>query len=130
VPAGISAAAEPGRLRRRPGQWLTPETRAGGRCAVKDHWELVAQHLATAPSGGLAAEPPSRPATARRLENSGTAHAVSLGIVLAVHLHPLGAAAGLGTRLIESRVQANRSQADALRHLDQDLRTLLPDRSP
>ena len=58
------------------------------------------------------------------LKTSGLGHAVSIGTTLAVHLQPLAAAAGLGTRLIETRIQAGKDQADALRRLGQELRML------
>lgn len=98
-----------------------------GTCRVRDHWELVAQHLAGARPGHQQAETPSTPgsqAVLRQLKETGIAHAVSLGTTLAVQVHPLGAAAGLGTRLIRSRIQADRDEADALRRLAADLRTL------
>ena len=96
-------------------------------CAVRDHWELVAQYLAGAPLGG---PPAARLAaggsrqTANWLKTSGLGHAVSLGTTLAVHLQPLGAAAGLGTKLVEIRIQAGKDQANALRRLGEELRTL------
>jgi hypothetical protein len=97
-------------------------------CPVKDHWELVAQHLAGVPLRGPLAPAGnargSKPAVARRLKDSGVAHAVSLGVTLAVGLHPVGTIAGLGTRLIRARIQAGQDQADELRRLGQDLRSL------
>jgi hypothetical protein len=97
-------------------------------CPVKDHWELVAQYLAGAPLGGPLAETGSTPGSertvARRLKEKTIARAVEVGVIFAVHLHPLGAAAGLGTQLIRARIQAGREQADALRRLGQKLRAL------
>jgi hypothetical protein len=101
--------------------------RVVGSCPVKDHWELVAQHLAGLLHGPLAEPGSARglgPMVSRQLKDSGIAHAVSIGVTLAVHLQPLGAAAGLGTRLIRARIQAGQDQAEALRRLGQDLRTL------
>lgn len=102
--------------------------RVVGACPVEDHWELVAQHLAGAPLGGALARADSAPGSHRAsplLRSSGIAHAVSLGVTLAVGLHPLGTVADLGARLIQVRIQAGRDQADALHRLGQELRTLL-----
>ena len=96
-------------------------------CAVRDHWELVAQYLAGAPLAGPSADGRAAGGSqqaATWLKTSGLGHAVSIGTTLAVHLQPLGAAAGLGTRLIETRIQAGKDQADALRRLGQELRML------
>ena len=97
-------------------------------CPVKDHWELVAQYLAGAPLGRPLAERGSTQGSertvARRLKEKTIARAVEVGVILAVHIHPLGAAAGLGTQLIRARIQAGREQADALRSLGQKLRVL------
>lgn len=106
---------------------LIRDGRVVGSCPVEDHWELVAQYLAAAAPGGTpddlrTAEGSGR--TAAWLTSSGIAHAVSLGATLAVHLHPLGAAAGLGTRLVLARIRPDRDQADALRSLGQELATL------
>jgi hypothetical protein len=114
------------------GRGLDLELIQGGRvvgaCAVKDHWELVAQYLAGMPLHGQLAEPASgsgsRQKVAHELEETGIAHAVSMGVTLAVSIHPLGAAAGLGTRLVRSRIQAGQDQAEALRGLGEELRTL------
>jgi hypothetical protein len=99
-----------------------------GACPVRDHWELVAQHLAGVPvRGPLARAGSARVANrtlARRTEDSGVAHAVSLTVTLAVGLQPVGTIAGLGTRLIRARIQAGHDQADALNRLGQDLRSL------
>ena len=59
-----------------------------------------------------------------RLKHGGIPQAVSLGVSLAVGLHPLGTVAGLGARLIQVRIQAGQDQADALRRLGRDLRAL------
>jgi hypothetical protein len=102
--------------------------RVVGTCAVKDHWELVAQYLAGMPLHGQLAETASTPGSmqkaAHQLQETGVAHAVSAGVTLAVSIHPLGAAAGLGTRLVRSRIQAGRDEADALGGLGEELRTL------
>ena len=96
-------------------------------CAVRDHWELVAQYLAGAPLSGppadaRAAGGPQQPVT--WLKTSGFGHAVSMGTTLAVHLQPLGAVAGLGTKLLETRIQAGEDQAGVLGRLGEELRTL------
>lgn len=102
--------------------------RVVGACAVKDHWELVAQYLAGMPLHGQLADDASTPGSkqklAHQLEETGIAHVVSMGVTLAVSIHPLGAAAGVGTRLVRSRIQAGRDEAGALRGLGQELRTL------
>jgi hypothetical protein len=102
--------------------------RVVGACAAKDHWELVAQYLAGMPLHAQPAETASKPGpkqtVARRLRETGMAHAVSVGVALAVSIHPLGAAAGLGTRLVRSRIQAGRDEADALSALGEEVRTL------
>ncbi len=106
---------------------LLKDGRVVGSCPVQGHWELVAQYLAAAAPGGTPADLRSAEGsgrTAEWLKSSGIAHAVSLGTTLAVHLHPLGAAAGLGTRLVYARIQPDRDQADALRRLGQGLATL------
>lgn len=99
-----------------------------GACPVKDHWELVAQHLAGVPLSDALAEtenpPGSRRTVSRRLKHDGIPHAVSLGVSLAVGLHPVGTVAGLGARLIQVRIQAGQDHADALRRLGRDLRAL------
>jgi hypothetical protein len=61
---------------------------------------------------------------ARRLADRAIPEAVSMGVTLAVNLHPLGTAAGLGIRLIRSRIQAGRDQTYAFQRLGDDLRTL------
>jgi hypothetical protein len=103
----------------------------GGRvirtCPVRDHWELVAQHLAGAPVLISLAEiraPRPGGAFSGWLKEHGIAEAVSRGTTLAVGIHPLGAAAGLGTRLVRARLHAGEDQADALRRLGQDLDAL------
>jgi hypothetical protein len=102
--------------------------RTVGACPVKDHWELVAQHLAGVPLSDALAETEkssgSRRTVSRQLKHDGIAHAVSLGVTLAVGLHPLGTVAGLGTRLIQVRIQTGQDHADALRRLGRDLRAL------
>jgi len=102
--------------------------RVVGTCVVQDHWELVAQHLAGMPLHSRLAKAASAPGArqwaARELEETGIAHAVSAGVTLAVSVHPLGAAAGLGTRLVRSRIRAGLDEADALGRLGEELRTL------
>jgi hypothetical protein len=102
---------------------LIKDGRVADTCPVKAHWELVAQYLAGMPlHGTLAATPSQR--VAHQLEETGISHAVSAAITLAVSVHPLGAAAGLGTRLVRSRIQAGQNEAGALMELGQELNTL------
>jgi hypothetical protein len=98
--------------------------RVVGACPVKDHWELVAQYLAGVPLARAGNARGSEPAVAQRVKNTGVAHAVSLGVTLAVGLHPVGTIAGLGTRLVRERIQGGEGQADALHRLGEDLRSL------
>jgi hypothetical protein len=117
-----------------PGQGRRPEVElirgdhVVGACKVAYHWELVAQHLAGAPLRRSLPRAGSAPRPKRtvphRLKDSGIAHAVTLGATLAVSAHPLGVAAGLGTRLIQARLHAGRDQADALHRLGRELRVL------
>jgi hypothetical protein len=99
-----------------------------GNCKVRDHWELVAQYLAGMPLFGQEVDAGSTPATeaklARQLKETGISHAVSLATTLAVSIHPIGAAAGLGTRLVRARIQTDRDEADSLRYLGDELATL------
>jgi hypothetical protein len=99
-----------------------------GTCKVQDHWELVAQHLAGLPVFGPDAEAGQSRTTEERvasqLEETGISHAVSLATTLAVSIHPLGAAAGLGTRLVRARIQTDRNEADSLRYLSDGLRAV------
>jgi hypothetical protein len=100
--------------------------RVAGRCKVQDHWELVAQHLAGLPSADdplAGGRTPAEKITSQ-LKETGISHAVSAVTVLALQVYPLGTVAGVGTRLIRSRLRAGREQADALRQLGQALRTL------
>jgi hypothetical protein len=99
-----------------------------GTCAAADHWELVAQHLAgvhaAGPVVGTVTAPGWQSAMAHQLKESGIAHAVSVGATLAVQIHPLGAAAGVGTRLVRSRTRADRDEAGAFRRLGLELAAL------
>jgi hypothetical protein len=123
------------RLSQRPG--LELELIKGGRvvgdCKVDDHWELMAQHLAGMPLRGSLATPGTVPGSQRtaqvahQLEETGISHAVSAAVTLAVSIHPLGAAADLGTRLVRSRIQAGQNEADAFRQVGQELSTLRAD---
>jgi hypothetical protein len=108
---------------------LVKDGRVVGTCLVRDHWELVAQYLASAPLGGPPAQQgstrgPARRTVTQRVEDTAVPHAVSAGVALAVSVHPVGTIAGLGTRLVRSRIRAGRDEADALRGLGLDLRTL------
>jgi hypothetical protein len=107
---------------------LVKDDRVVGTCSVQDHWELVAQYLsgvlAAGPMAGTVIAPGTQQAVARQLKETGISHAVSLGITLAVNVHPLGAAAGIGTRLVRSRIRAGRDEAEDFRHLGQELSAL------
>lgn len=107
---------------------LVKDDRVVGTCSVQDHWELVAQYLSgvlgAAPMAGTVIAPGTQQAVARQLKETGISHAVSLGITLAVNIHPLGAAAGIGTRLVRSRIRAGRDEAEDFRHLGQELSAL------
>jgi hypothetical protein len=107
---------------------LIQARRVAGTCAVKDHWELVAQYLAGMPLHGRLAKAASTPGSlqtvAHQLQETGIAHAVGKGVTLAVGIYPLGAAADLGTRLVRARIQAGRNEADALGGLGQEVGTL------
>jgi hypothetical protein len=96
------------------------------RCSAESHWELVAQYLAGVAQGQAASAGAVRPhKVSSQLKETGISHAVSATITLAVAAHPLGAAAGLGTRVVRSRIEGDRDQADALHHLGDGLRALL-----
>jgi hypothetical protein len=95
------------------------------RCKAEDHWELVAQQLASAAGGHEALPAVSRSAEASRwLRETGVSHAVSTTVTLAVQFYPLGAAAGLGTRVIRSRIEADRQHTDAFHRLGETLDAL------
>jgi hypothetical protein len=99
-----------------------------GTCQVQDHWELVAQYLAGAPLAGPVIGTVTAPgwhhAAARQLKETGIAHAVSVGTTLAVSVYPIGAAAGIGTRLVRSRLRAGKDEAEQFRRLGQELAAL------
>jgi hypothetical protein len=107
---------------------LIKDGRGAGTCKVADHWELVAQHLAGLPllaeEAEAAGTQTAEHSAERRLKETGISHAVSLGITLAVSSHPLGAAAGLGTRLVRARLQTDRDEARTLGDLGEDLSAL------
>jgi hypothetical protein len=100
-----------------------------GKCRAEDHWELVAQQLASKPHGD---DPLADSHTgnqyakkaAKWLEEHGISHGVSKATDLAVGVYPIGTTIGIGTRLVRSRIRTGREEADALRHLGQSLRRL------
>jgi hypothetical protein len=104
---------------------LIKDDRVIDTCKVVDHWELVAQQLAGAPVLHAQAEEQAahttQHAVKRQLKETGISHAVSLGANLAVDVHPLGAAVGLGTRLVRARIRTDREEAGTLRDVGQDL---------
>lgn len=100
-----------------------------GKCKAEDHWELVAQQLASAPHGDdPLADPASGNAYAKKaahwLKEHGLSHGIARTTDLAVGFFPLGTAVGVGTRLVRSRIQTGRQEADALRRLEVVLRSL------
>ncbi len=95
------------------------------RCSTQAHWELVAQHLAGVAQVQASSVGAVRPhKVSSELRETGISHAVSATITLAVAVHPLGAVAGLGTRVIRSRIESDREEADALHQLGSILTTL------
>lgn len=95
------------------------------RCSAEAHWELVAQNLAGVAQVHAASAGAVRPhKVSSQLKETGISHAVSATVTLAVAAHPLGAAAGLGTRVVRQRIEADRDQADALHQLGDDLRAV------
>lgn len=107
---------------------LMKDGRVIGSCKVIDHWELVAQHLAGAPVLTEEAQAKTAPTGTQRVERqlkeTGISHAVSLSADIAVNIHPLGAAVGLGTRLVRARIRGGREAAGSLHDLGQDLAAL------
>lgn len=106
---------------------LLADGKVVGRCRAEDHWELAAQQLAAAPLGadaGAAFGDTAAGKTAHWLKEEGISHAVSTTVTVAVSLHPIGAAAGFGTRLVRSRIQAGRAEADAFQRLGEVLSAL------
>lgn len=100
-----------------------------GKCKVADHWELVAQQLASAPHGDdpladRASGQTFARKVARQLGDTGISHGASAATTLAVGFFPLGTAVGVGTRLVRRRIRTGRDEADALRRLGSALRTL------
>jgi hypothetical protein len=100
-----------------------------GKCKAEDHWELVGQQLASAPHGDdPLANPASGPAYAKKaarwLKEQGISHGVARTTDLAVGFFPVGTAVGAGTRLVRSRIQTGRQEADALHRLGVVLRSL------
>ena len=100
-----------------------------GKCKAEDHWELVAQQLASAPHGD---DPLATPASgeeyakkaAHWLKEHGISHGIARSTDLAVGFFPLGTTIGVGTRLVRSRIQTGRQGADALHRLGVVLRSL------
>jgi hypothetical protein len=100
-----------------------------GKCKAEDHWELVAQQLASAPHGDdPLATPASGKAYAQKaghwLKEHGISHGIARTTDLAVGFFPVGTAVGAGTRLVRSRIQTGRQEADALHRLGVVLRSL------
>ena len=101
-----------------------------GKCTAEDHWELVAQQLASAPHGDdPLANPASGEEYAKKAARWLKEHGISQGIARTTDLAvggflPLGTAVGAGTRLVRSRIQTGRQEADALHRLGVVLRSL------
>lgn len=100
-----------------------------GTCRAADHWELVAQQLASAPHGD---DPLADAESGREFaKKAGTwlkEHGISTGISkatdIAVGVYPLGTTIGVGTRLVRSRIRTGQQAADALHRLGEVLRRL------
>jgi hypothetical protein len=106
---------------------LLADGKVVGQCPAGDHWELAAQQLAGAPLGGDAGAAFGDTTAGKAthwLKEEGISHAVSTTVTVAVSLHPIGAAAGFGTRLVRSRIQAGRQEADAFHRLGEVLASL------
>jgi hypothetical protein len=93
-----------------------------GRCRAEDHWEQVAQQLASAPHGDdPLADRESGQAFAKKagrwLEEHGISAGISKTTDVAAGIYPLGTAVGVGTRLVRSRIRTGRQEADALHRL-------------
>ena len=101
-----------------------------GKCRAEDHWGLVAQQLASAPHGDdPLANPASSQAYAKKAAHWLKEHGLSYGAARTTDLavagfFPLGTAVGVGTRLVRSRIQTARQEADALHRLGVVLRSL------
>jgi hypothetical protein len=100
-----------------------------GRCRAEDHWELVAQQLASKPHGDdPLADSRSGNEYAKKagrwLKEHGISHGISKATDLAVGVYPIGTTIGIGTRLVRSRIRTGRDEADALRRLGQSLRRI------
>ncbi len=93
-----------------------------GRCRAEDHWEQVAQQLASAPHGddplaGTESGKAFANKAGRWLKEHGISEGISKTTDVAAGIYPLGTAVGVGTRLVRSRIQTGRQEADALRRL-------------
>jgi hypothetical protein len=93
-----------------------------GRCRAEDHWEQVAQQLASAPHGDdPLADRESGQAFAKKagrwLEEHGISAGISKTTDVAAGIYPLGTAVGVGTRLVRSRIRTGRQEANALHRL-------------
>jgi hypothetical protein len=119
----------------RPGfdlELLADDGKVLGKCKAEDHWELVAQQLASAPHGDdPLADRESGHAFAKKtghwLKEHGLSHGISKATELAVGVYPLGTTVGVGTRLVRSRIQTGQHEADALHRLGDVLRSLHAD---
>jgi hypothetical protein len=101
---------------------LLADERVVGRCRAEDHWEQVAQQLASAPHGDdPLADSESGQAFAKKAGRWLKEHGISSGISkttdVAAGIYPLGTAVGVGTRLVRSRIRTGRQEADALHRL-------------
>jgi hypothetical protein len=101
---------------------LLSDGQVTGRCRAEDHWEQVAQQLASAPHGDdPLADRESGQAFANKagrwLKEHGISASISKTTDLAAGIYPLGTAVGVGTRLVRSRIRTGRQEADALHQL-------------
>jgi hypothetical protein len=111
---------------------LLADGKVVGKCRAEDHWELVAQQLASAPHGDdPLANRESTSAYAEKakkaghwLKEHGISHEIGKATDLAVGVYPLGTTIGVGTRLVRARIQTGQNEADALRRLGEVLRSL------
>jgi hypothetical protein len=101
---------------------LVSDGQVTGRCRAEEHWEQVAQQLASAPHGDdPLADRESGKAFANKagrwLKEHGISEGISKTTDVAAGIYPLGTAVGVGTRLVRSRIQTGRQEADALHRL-------------
>jgi hypothetical protein len=102
---------------------LLSDGKVTGKCRAEDHWEQVAQQLASAPHGDdPLADSDGGQAFAKKagrwLKEHGISEGISKTTDLAAGVYPLGTAVGVGTRLVRSRIRIGRQEAGALHRLN------------